>query len=80
MAEHMSCQEVVDLVTEYLDDSLPADEASLFEQHVNFCEGCAWYLDEIRSTIAAVGRVTEEDLPEETRDKLLVAFRDWRRS
>jgi anti-sigma factor RsiW len=80
MAEHMSCQEVVDLVTEYLDESLPADEASLFEQHVNFCEGCAWYLDEMRSTIAAVGRVTEEDLPGATRDRLLVAFRDWRRS
>ena len=38
--EHISCQEVVELVTDYLDRTLPADEAALFEQHINFCDGC----------------------------------------
>ncbi len=80
MAEHVSCQEVVELVTDYLDRALAADEAALFEQHINFCDGCEWYLDEMRSTIATVGRVTEDDVPPETRDKLLTAFREWRRS
>ncbi len=78
--EHISCQEVVELVTDYLDRALPVDEASLFEQHVNFCDGCDWYLDQMRSTIAMVGRITEEDVPAETRDKLLAAFRDWKRA
>ena len=80
MAEHVSCQEVVELVSDYLEQALPADEAALVEQHLNFCEGCVWYVDEIRTTIASVGRIEEEDVPPETRDKLLAAFRDWRRS
>ena len=79
MAEHLSCQEVVELVTEYLDHAMPPEEASLFEQHINFCDGCQWYLDQMRTTIAAVGRIEEEDVPPEARDKLLAAFRDWRR-
>ena len=80
MAEHMSCQEVVELVTEYLDAALDADEAALFEQHVNFCDGCDWYLDQMRSTVATVGRISEDEVPPETRDKLLTAFREWKRS
>jgi len=79
MAEHVTCQEVVELVSDYLDQALAAEEASLFEQHVNFCDGCDWYLDQMRSTVATVGRITEQDVPDETRATLLAAFRDWRR-
>jgi anti-sigma factor RsiW len=77
--EHITCQEVVELVTDYLDRTLAPDEASRFEQHINFCDGCAWYLDEMRTTIATVGRITEEEVPPETRDRLLTAFREWKR-
>jgi Putative zinc-finger len=80
MPEHMSCQEVVELVSDYLESALPAGEATLFEQHINFCDGCEWYLDQMRTTIAIVGRIEPEDVPPETRDRLLAAFRDWRRS
>jgi anti-sigma factor RsiW len=79
-AEHITCQEVVELVTDYLEGALPADEASLFEQHLNFCDGCVWYVDQLRTTIATLGGIQEEDVPPETRDKLLTAFRDWKRS
>jgi anti-sigma factor RsiW len=78
--KHLSCQEVVELVTDYLEGTLPADETTLFEQHINFCDGCIWYLEQIRTTIATVGRIREEDLPVETRERLLTAFRDWKRS
>jgi anti-sigma factor (TIGR02949 family) len=78
--EHITCREVVELVTEYLDDAMSADEASLFEQHLNFCDGCVWYVDQLRTTIAAAARVREEDLPPEARERLMSAFRDWRRS
>ena len=80
MADHITCQEVVELVTDYLERELPAHEASLFEQHVNFCDGCDWYLQQMRTTIETVGRITEEDVPPETRDRLLTAFREWKRS
>ena len=79
MAEHVTCQEVVELVSDYLERALPPEEASLFEQHVNFCDGCDWYLDQMRATLATVGHITEQDVPDETREKLLTVFREWKR-
>jgi anti-sigma factor RsiW len=80
MAEHLSCQEVVELITDYLEGALPPDTASRFEEHLNFCDGCEVYLDEMRATIATIGRadVAEEAMPPETRESLLTAFRHWR--
>jgi predicted anti-sigma-YlaC factor YlaD len=77
--EHISCQEVVELVTDYLEGALATEEGALFEQHLNFCEGCERYLDQMRSTVAAVGRIEETDVPPAMRERLLVAFRDRRR-
>jgi predicted anti-sigma-YlaC factor YlaD len=79
-ADHLSCQEVVELVTDYLDESLSAEDAVLFEQHLNFCEGCVWYVDQIRTTVEMLGEIREEDIPPETKDRLMGAFRNWRRS
>jgi anti-sigma factor RsiW len=73
---HVTCQEVVELITDYLEGALSPERAELFEQHVNFCDGCEWYLDQMRATIAAVGRIDEADMPDELRDRLLTAFRD----
>lgn len=79
-ADHISCQEVVELVTDYVERALPPDEAALFEQHLNFCDGCELYVDQMRATVRTVGRLGEDDIPPETRDKLLTAFRGWKRS
>jgi predicted anti-sigma-YlaC factor YlaD len=78
--EHISCQEVVELVTDYLEGALATEEGALFEQHLNFCDACECYLDQMRSTVAAVGRVDETDVRPAMRERLLVAFRDRRRS
>jgi predicted anti-sigma-YlaC factor YlaD len=77
---HVTCQEVVELVNDYLEDAMHADESSVFEQHINFCDGCEWYLQQMRSTIDTVGRIEEEQVPPDTRDRLLAAFRDWRKA
>jgi anti-sigma factor RsiW len=65
--KHLDCQEVVELVTDYLEGTLPPDQTTLFEQHLNFCDGCVWYLEQMRATIATVGRLREEDIPVGTR-------------
>jgi anti-sigma factor RsiW len=78
--DHLSCQEVVELVTGYLDGALTSEEASLFEQHLNFCDGCIWYVDQIRTTVDAAGEVREEDISPEAKDRLMTAFRDWKGS
>ena len=76
--DHISCQELVELATGYLDGALAADETALVEQHVNFCEGCVWYVEQLRDTIAAAGRIAEGNIAEGDRDRLLSAFRGWR--
>jgi predicted anti-sigma-YlaC factor YlaD len=77
MAEHLACQEVVELVTGYLERTLDPETVSLFEEHLNFCDGCEAYLDQMRATIAVVGRL-EADVPDDARQRLLTAFRNWK--
>jgi anti-sigma factor RsiW len=79
MRDHLSCREMVELVTDYLDHALPSETAALFEEHINFCDGCAAHLVQMRTTIAAVGRIAEDDVPPEARERLLAAFRHWKR-
>jgi len=78
--QHMACSEVVELVTEYLERTLSPEDATLVEQHLNFCDGCVWYVDQMRTTIETMGRIEAHEPPPEVRDRLLTAFRDWRRS
>ncbi len=79
-AEHITCREVVELVNDYLERSLPPDETTLFEQHLNFCDGCDWYVEQLKRTVETVGEIREEDVPAEAKERLLSAFREWRRS
>ena len=77
--EHISCQEVVELVTDYLEGAMSREDVARFEYHLTLCDGCVFYVDQIRMTIAAVGRIGEEDVPPEIRDDLVAAFRDFKR-
>ena len=78
--EPISCQEVVELVTDYLEGAMSPDDVARFDHHLSLCEGCVFYVEQIRMTIAAVGRAGVEDVPPETRDDLLAAFRDFKRT
>ncbi len=75
----LSCQELVELVTDYLEDALPEDERRRFETHLAGCRGCQRYLDQIRRTIRTLGRITEDDLGADARDDLLRTFQQWKR-
>jgi anti-sigma factor RsiW len=77
-ATAISCQEVVEVVTDYLEGNLAPEDVAVFEAHVVLCDGCQWYLDQMRITIAAVGRIEDEEVPAELRDTVLAAFRNRR--
>lgn len=79
-ARDLSCAQLVELVTDYLEDALDREERARFEQHLAECGHCAAYLDQIRVTIRGAGRLREESLEPEARDELLAAFRGFRRS
>ena len=74
----LTCQEVVELVTAYLEGALDDNDARLFEEHLVGCEGCRRYVDQMRTTIELTGRLAEDSLEPEARDALLEAFRTWR--
>lgn len=76
--EELSCQELVELVTDYLEGALPAELHDRFEGHIAHCSGCQTYLAQMRGTIRATGTLTTEALTPEAERTLLDAFRGWR--
>jgi anti-sigma factor RsiW len=76
-ADSMDCNELVELVTAYLDGSLDLDARARFDMHLVECDGCENYLEQFRATISTLGSVPDA-LDPTFREKLLAAFRDWR--
>ncbi len=74
----ITCHEVVELVTDYLEGRLAPVDRLRFEQHLDGCPHCVVYLQQMRETITSLGRVREDDLDPATRDELLAVFREWR--
>lgn len=77
--EDMTCRELVELVNDYLEGALADAERSRFDAHLTSCEGCRNYVEQMRLTIEAGGRLSEESLDPDHRDSLLEAFRGWKR-
>lgn len=77
--EPLTCQALVELVTEYLEAALPAAEQARFEAHLAECPGCVTFLEQIRQTAAALGHLAPQPIPADALDQLLDAFRGWRR-
>jgi predicted anti-sigma-YlaC factor YlaD len=80
MDNEMTCKELVELVTEYLDGTLAADLRMKMEDHLSRCDGCTNYLEQMRQTIRLTGQVREESLTSQQRDDLLRLFRDWQKN
>jgi predicted anti-sigma-YlaC factor YlaD len=74
----LTCQELVELVTDYLEGAMPRTERARFEEHLAICEGCTEYLRQVRTTIEVIGALTEESIPAPARDRLLETFRHWK--
>ena len=77
LTKEMPCRELVELVTGYLEGSLSRRDRRRFEAHIRGCEHCTTYVEQMRDTIEATGRLTEADLDPGVRDELMAAFRGW---
>jgi anti-sigma factor RsiW len=75
----LTCQEFVELVTDYFEGALDAETTARFDEHRELCPGCETYLEQMRETVARLGEVPVESLSEEMQTTLLSAFRDLRR-
>lgn len=74
----LTCAQLVELVTDYLEGRLTVTDTERFEEHIAFCDGCSRYFDQMRATIAATGQLQEDELPPELHERLVEAFRGWR--
>jgi anti-sigma factor RsiW len=74
----LACQQVVELVTDYLEGALPPAQRRRFEFHLSGCPHCTEYLAQIRETIRLAGRVTPDDLTPQMRTDFSDLYRRWR--
>ena len=75
----LSCRELVEIVTDYLEARLSVEDRTRFELHLGYCDWCRTYLRQMRQVRDAAGELTEESLAPEAKNALLAAFRDWKR-
>lgn len=74
----LTCRELVELVTEYLEETLPAAERVRFDEHLKTCPHCRTYLEQMRRTVRVVGGLSQEAFPAGALEVLLEHFRRWR--
>jgi anti-sigma factor RsiW len=76
----MNCCDFVELVTAYLDGTLDEETERRFVAHLAECDGCDLYLGQIRDTARTLATLPAHSLPAQARDRLLDAFRHFRRT
>ena len=74
----LTCQELVELVTDYLENRLALPERLRFEEHLALCAGCGTYFHQMRSTLKALAHMPSPKLPVEIKSELMEAFRRWK--
>jgi anti-sigma factor RsiW len=75
----LSCKQLVELVTEFLEGTMAPSERTRFEMHIAACSGCAAYLRQMRDVLRLTGHLSEDALPERAQEELLRAFRSWKK-
>lgn len=71
----LSCPEVVELITDYLDGTLPPDQAADVAAHLEACPDCPTYVEQIRTSVLALGALPAPQLSQQACDVLVAAFR-----
>lgn len=73
----LSCQDLVELLTAYLEEVLPPVQRLRLERHLSYCDGCTAYLAQLRLTLHVLGSLGEGGIPPEAEERLHGAFRAW---
>ena len=74
----LTCQELVEIITAYLEGALPPNERDRFDRHLVICPHCRNYVEQMRQTIKLAGTLTEDEVDPEAKRDLLEIFRDWK--
>ena len=76
--KELNCQEVVELVTDYLEQVLLPEKQAQFEEHIEECPGCDTYLEQVQQTIMMLRKLSGQQTFPETKQDLLEIFRNWK--
>jgi len=76
----LNCQEVVELVTDYLEQVLLPEKQAQFEEHIEECPGCDTYLEQVQQTIMMLRKLSEQQTFPETKQDLVEIFRKWKQN
>jgi anti-sigma factor RsiW len=71
----LSCKELVELITDYLEGRLTPVESATFQAHLHDCPGCATYLDQMRASLRALRSGPALPVPDDMKNRLMAAFR-----
>jgi anti-sigma factor RsiW len=75
--DDLTCAELVEQITAYLEGVLPPDDVARFRAHLTSCDGCEAYLDQVHSMLRALRGTPDEELTPETEAAIVGAFRQW---
>ncbi len=75
--DRVTCRELVEVLTDYLEGVLDAGDRAEIERHIVICRGCANYVEQMRSTVDLLGRIAAETAPHEPASEALAIFRRW---
>ena len=75
----LTCQELTEVLTDYLEGVMAPEDVARFEAHLELCEGCVTYVEQMRTTIRTVHALRPAEVEATVPDDLLAAFRAWKR-
>jgi anti-sigma factor RsiW len=77
-ADDFPCRDLVEALTDYLEDAMAPEERTRLEAHLAICEGCTTVLEQFRDTIRVTGHLTEEEVSRPDRESVRAVFGVWR--
>ena len=75
----LTCKQVVEAMTDYLEGSLSLGERIRFQMHLGICLGCRNYLRQLKHTIYTLRQLPTEPIPPDVRQELIHRFKNWKR-
>ncbi len=73
----LSCKEITEIITDYLEGRMSLPDRIRFQMHVGGCRHCRAYLRQMKATIASLGRLPDEPMPDDVRDEMRKRFAAW---
>lgn len=73
----LTCQQMTTLITDFLEGRLPFMDRARFQMHIGMCKNCRRYLRQMKLSVAVLGGMPPEPVPEDVMESLLAHFEGW---